>query len=87
MFAAGVGLGASKGAEIGKHPEGYAGYLSKGKDMVRRRRMGAGRTALICGWRRHGRGTGRLTEKSWSRSLAQDWTRVGIESVTVLLLY
>jgi hypothetical protein len=34
MFAAGVGLGASKGAEIGKHPEGYAGYLSKGKDMV-----------------------------------------------------
>jgi hypothetical protein len=35
IFAAGVGLGASKGVEIGKHPEGYAGYLSKGRDVVR----------------------------------------------------
>jgi hypothetical protein len=34
MFASGVGLGAAKGHEIGKHPDGYAGYLSKGKDMV-----------------------------------------------------
>jgi hypothetical protein len=42
MFAAGVGLGASKGAEIGKHPEGYAGYLSKGKDMVSALRIGWG---------------------------------------------
>jgi hypothetical protein len=34
MYASGVGLGASKGKEIGKYSEGYSGYVDKVKDVV-----------------------------------------------------
>lgn len=34
IFAQGVGLGASKGAEVGKYAEGYAGYVQKAQDAV-----------------------------------------------------
>lgn len=34
IFAAGVGLGASKGREVGKYGEGYSGYVSMAQDAV-----------------------------------------------------
>lgn len=35
IYAQGVGLGASKGKEIGKYSEGYSGYVSMAQDAVR----------------------------------------------------
>lgn len=35
IFAQGVGLGASKGKEIGKYADGYSGYVSAARDSVR----------------------------------------------------
>ena len=35
MYAAGVGLGASKGKDIGKIANDYSGYVSLAKDAVR----------------------------------------------------
>jgi RNA-binding protein 5/10 len=37
MFAQGVGLGASKGKEVGKYQEGFAGYKELARDMTRER--------------------------------------------------
>ncbi|TDL27198.1 hypothetical protein BD410DRAFT_714561 [Rickenella mellea] len=37
IYATGVGLGASKGKEVGKYAEGYAGYVHMAKDMARER--------------------------------------------------
>jgi hypothetical protein len=34
IYASGVGLGASKGKEVGKYQEGYAGYVNMAKDSV-----------------------------------------------------
>ena len=34
IYATGVGLGASKGKEVGKYQEGYAGYVNMVKDSV-----------------------------------------------------
>lgn len=34
VFAQGVGLGASKGKEVGKYPDGYAGYVHMAQDAV-----------------------------------------------------
>jgi hypothetical protein len=34
VYASGAGLGASKGKEIGKYQEGYAGYVNMVKDSV-----------------------------------------------------
>lgn len=34
IFAQGVGLGASKGTEVGKYAEGYTGYVQKVQDAV-----------------------------------------------------
>ena len=34
IYASGVGLGASKGKEVGKYQEGYAGYVNMVKDSV-----------------------------------------------------
>lgn len=34
IYATGVGLGASKGKEVGKYQEGYAGYVNMAKDSV-----------------------------------------------------
>ena len=34
MYASGVGLGASKGKEVGKYQEGYTGYVNMVKDSV-----------------------------------------------------
>lgn len=36
IYATGVGLGASKGKEVGKYQEGYAGYVNMVKDSVSR---------------------------------------------------
>ena len=36
IYASGVGLGASKGKEVGKYQEGYAGYVNMVKDSVSR---------------------------------------------------
>jgi len=35
IYAEGVGLGASKGKDIGKLTEGYSGYLAMAQDSVR----------------------------------------------------
>ncbi|KAH9967845.1 hypothetical protein BC827DRAFT_1168542 [Russula dissimulans] len=37
IYASGVGLGASKGKEVGKYQEGYAGYVNMVKDSARER--------------------------------------------------
>jgi len=37
IYATGVGLGASKGKEVGKYQEGYAGYVNMVKDSARER--------------------------------------------------
>ncbi|KAI0702329.1 hypothetical protein BC835DRAFT_1321578 [Cytidiella melzeri] len=37
IYAAGVGLGASKGKEIGKYTEGYTGYVHMAQDSARER--------------------------------------------------
>lgn len=37
IYAQGVGLGASKGKEIGKYAEGYTGYLNMAQDAARER--------------------------------------------------
>jgi RNA-binding protein 5/10 len=37
IYATGVGLGASKGKEVGKYQEGYAGYVNMAKDSARER--------------------------------------------------
>jgi len=37
IYASGVGLGASKGKEVGKYQEGYAGYVNMAKDSARER--------------------------------------------------
>jgi len=37
IYAQGVGLGASKGKEIGKYTEGYAGYVNMAQDAARER--------------------------------------------------
>ena len=34
MYAEGVGLGASKGKEVGKYGDGYSGYVSMAQDAV-----------------------------------------------------
>jgi hypothetical protein len=34
IYASGVGLGASKGKEVGKYQEGYTGYVNMAKDSV-----------------------------------------------------
>jgi RNA-binding protein 5/10 len=34
IYAQGVGLGASKGKEIGKYAEGYSGYVNMAQDAV-----------------------------------------------------
>ena len=34
IYASGVGLGASKGKEVGKYQEGYTGYVNMVKDSV-----------------------------------------------------
>ena len=34
IYATGVGLGATKGKEVGKYQEGYAGYVNMVKDSV-----------------------------------------------------
>lgn len=34
IYAEGVGLGASKGKEVGKYGEGYSGYVSMAQDAV-----------------------------------------------------
>ena len=34
IYAQGVGLGASKGKDIGKYAEGYSGYVSMAQDSV-----------------------------------------------------
>ncbi|KZT42101.1 hypothetical protein SISSUDRAFT_1078616 [Sistotremastrum suecicum HHB10207 ss-3] len=34
MYAQGAGLGASKGTEVGKYADGYAGYVHKARDAV-----------------------------------------------------
>ncbi|KAI9457796.1 hypothetical protein BJY52DRAFT_1187142 [Lactarius psammicola] len=40
IYATGVGLGASKGKEVGKYQEGYAGYVNMVKDSARERYEG-----------------------------------------------
>jgi len=40
IYATGVGLGASKGKEVGKYQEGYAGYVNMVKDSARDRYEG-----------------------------------------------
>jgi len=37
IYAQGVGLGASKGKEIGKYAEGYSGYVNMAQDAARER--------------------------------------------------
>jgi len=37
IYASGVGLGASKGKEVGKYQEGYTGYVNMVKDSARER--------------------------------------------------
>jgi len=37
IYATGVGLGASKGKEVGKYQDGYAGYVNMAKDSARER--------------------------------------------------
>ncbi|KAI0033268.1 hypothetical protein K488DRAFT_85104 [Vararia minispora EC-137] len=37
LYASGAGLGASKGKEVGKYQDGYAGYVSMAKDAARER--------------------------------------------------
>jgi hypothetical protein len=34
IYASGVGLGASKGKEVGKYQDGYTGYVNMAKDSV-----------------------------------------------------
>ena len=34
IYAQGVGLGASKGKEIGKYAEGYTGYVQQAQEAV-----------------------------------------------------
>lgn len=34
IYASGVGLGASKGVEVGKYEPGYTGYVHKAQDAV-----------------------------------------------------
>jgi hypothetical protein len=34
IYAQGVGLGASKGRELGKYNEGYSGYVNMAQDAV-----------------------------------------------------
>ena len=34
IYAQGVGLGASKGKEVGKYADGYKGYLNMAQDAV-----------------------------------------------------
>ncbi|KAI0262876.1 hypothetical protein BC834DRAFT_1001141 [Gloeopeniophorella convolvens] len=40
IYASGAGLGASKGKEVGKYQDGYAGYVSMAKDSARERYEG-----------------------------------------------
>jgi len=40
IYASGVGLGASKGKEVGKYQEGYTGYVNMVKDSARERYEG-----------------------------------------------
>jgi len=40
IYASGVGLGASKGKEVGKYQDGYAGYVNMAKDSARERYEG-----------------------------------------------
>ncbi|KAF8580700.1 hypothetical protein K439DRAFT_289082 [Ramaria rubella] len=40
IYAQGVGLGASKGKEIGKYAEGYSGYVSAVRDLAKERYEG-----------------------------------------------
>lgn len=40
IYASGAGLGASKGKEVGKYQEGYAGYVTMVKDSARERYEG-----------------------------------------------
>jgi len=37
VYAQGVGLGASKGKELGKYAEGYSGYVNMAQDTARER--------------------------------------------------
>lgn len=37
MYAQGAGLGASKGKELGKYPDGYSGYVHMAQDAARER--------------------------------------------------
>jgi len=40
IFAQGVGLGASKGKEIGKYADGYSGYVIAARDSAKERYEG-----------------------------------------------
>ncbi|KAI0060898.1 hypothetical protein BV25DRAFT_913931 [Artomyces pyxidatus] len=40
IYASGVGLGASKGKEVGKYQDGYSGYVNMAKDAARERYEG-----------------------------------------------
>jgi len=37
IYATGVGLGASKGKEVGKYAEGYSGYVNMARDSAKER--------------------------------------------------
>lgn len=39
IYAEGVGLGASKGKEVGKYSAGYAGYAEAVRDAVSKRHL------------------------------------------------
>src|SRR5712672_3094394 len=47
IYASGVGLGASKGKEVGKYQEGYAGYVNMVKDSVSLLKAGCTSTAQL----------------------------------------
>jgi RNA-binding protein 5/10 len=40
VYAQGVGLGASKGKDIGKYTEGYSGYVNAVRDLAKERYEG-----------------------------------------------
>jgi hypothetical protein len=48
MYAQGVGLGASKGKELGKYPDGYSGYVHMAQDAVSTGNRIQGRSLGFC---------------------------------------